>query len=585
MTQLPFEPKCIATGSGWFCAGGDNTGRFASFRLPSQGNPYQTRSVDPQVHVERLGTEIINSISIHALARGNEPNEVVAVLTNNDCSVKIYSLSRDMEMKVDDFPFPVNHASISPDGRMMMIVGDQEFVYFYELDDTTSSPKSKVTESDGGRQSQWELLWVFELHKPPRERASGYFTTAWSPSGKLCACASEHGYIVVFDVESVNRCASADQAVVAVIPSSEPCTVGGAVRCMQFAPEPWDLLLWTEHSGHFVVADLRNGLRSRQVVKLDSHGDHVTRISLTEFPRDAQDSSMDMDLEVDYRARYQLPRNSHGSSTITNDVIRPALEQQQRMVQGRTEESGTPTLEPMTDEERRILSSIRIARQREITLEEQITSQNDVIRQLTESRNESRTSSSPVVQQGNDYLTALRGALRRHDRLLSIRLPNDVGSSSSNTSATTATTTSSATTAATDSADAWRTLESAMQRTLNTDTNRYDRTTPHTETPLQMVARTRNLAEAERWLLDWRNNRTPIGTRQRRERMRETLRESGQGSSTAAASQVELGLLRGAGVGVGGIPGRRPMHGHEEMDPTAGCGTTGIAISECGRKV
>lgn len=237
-----------------------------------------------------MGREIINSISIHALPRENGPDDVVALLTNNDCSVKIYSLSHDMELKVEDFPFPMNHASISPDGKMMMIVGDKELVYFYEcVDDFNSTAKRKPT-IDGLQPSpQWDLLRVFELHKPAREQTSGYFTTAWSPSGRLCATASEHGWIVVFDTESVISCTAASNAIVAVIPSSRPGSAAGAVRCMQFAPDPWDLLLWTEHFGRFCVADLRDGLRSRQVVALDPEGQFVTKVSLTDNRVTAED--------------------------------------------------------------------------------------------------------------------------------------------------------------------------------------------------------------------------------------------------------------------------------------------------------
>lgn len=52
----------------------------------------------------------------------------------------------------------------------------------------------------------------------------------------------------------------------------------------------------------------------------------------------------------------------------------------------------------------------------------------------------------------------------------------------------------------------------------------------------------------------------------------------------ATAPEVSAGLLRRVAVGAGS--GWRMVYGGDnEDDPASGCGTTGIAVSECGRTV
>ena len=70
-----------------------------------------------RIRLEKIGTDIVNSISIHKLpADGHGQDEIVAVLTNNDKTVRVYSLTQNLELAVLDLPFAMNHATISPEG-------------------------------------------------------------------------------------------------------------------------------------------------------------------------------------------------------------------------------------------------------------------------------------------------------------------------------------------------------------------------------------------------------------------------------------------------------------------------------------
>lgn len=294
--ELPFEPRCTATAHGYFCAG-DEHGYFAFINIPDlssssagevdaplpglarrTGLDLPAHGQSLAVRVERLGIDIMNSISIHKLHRpapGIE-SDIIAVLTNNDKVVRIFSLTREVGVRLDEYDFPMNHASISPDGQRIIAVGDRQYAYFYRMRKQLHEDRPEC-QTLGYR---YEKAMTLPLHKPVRVSFSAYFTSAWSPSGKLCAVASEEGYITVFDVERLDEVESGVDPVVTVVPSSRPMTAAGAVRTMLFAPEPWDFLVWAENNGRVCVGDLRHDLVPRQVVTLDSKAADVERMQL-----------------------------------------------------------------------------------------------------------------------------------------------------------------------------------------------------------------------------------------------------------------------------------------------------------------
>lgn len=98
------------------------------------------------------------------------------------------------------------------------------------------------------------------------------FSTAFSPSGHICAVASQTGIITIFDTSLVREDMEPDEAVLEVIRSSRPCIsrdLSGAVRSMSFGPSPWDLFAWAEDRGRVCVVDLRDAFRSRQTIELE----------------------------------------------------------------------------------------------------------------------------------------------------------------------------------------------------------------------------------------------------------------------------------------------------------------------------
>jgi hypothetical protein len=143
------------------------------------------------LRIEHIGDEIVNSVSIHKLqGTGEIKDDVVAVLTNNDKTVRIFSLSQHLEMAVLDLHFQVNHATISPDGQFLIAVGDWQQAYFFERIPLDEDESKVSTSTYASGHCSWELLDIVDLHVPKSASISSYFCTAWSSSGHLCAVVS-----------------------------------------------------------------------------------------------------------------------------------------------------------------------------------------------------------------------------------------------------------------------------------------------------------------------------------------------------------------------------------------------------------
>lgn len=406
IATLPFDTRCTASGHGWLCCGGEDEGHFAAVKLT--GGSSLAADVDallpldlgnrplgrpaastPTVKLERIGEEIVNSISIHKLASAEEggEDEVVAVLTNNDKTVRVYCLTHGLEEAVLDLPFPMNHASISPDGNLMVAVGDYHQAFFFERSGSRQRTQSTKTDTAaGGGHSEWTKICVAMLHLPANSSTTGYFTTAWSPSGKLCAVGSECGYISVFDTDLLRASEFGEDAIVQVIRSTRPDTSHGpgAVRTMCFSPQPWDLLIWAEDQARVCVADLREGLLARQVLSLDPKEDSVIKIDTQLIDvEDASESSnnernreiarleSELNQEQDLINRHRRALASAANDTsaaleVVGEFMSAVL--QRRRHAGVVESDNDP--HGLTAQERSILDALRTREHRDIVQRE-----------------------------------------------------------------------------------------------------------------------------------------------------------------------------------------------------------------------
>lgn len=119
----------------------------------------------------------------------------------------------------------LNHCSLSPDGRTLLVVGD--------------TPEVSVLNVSGGMGTTMKLTTTLEA-------ADASFSTAWSADGRKFAVSSQNGEVRVWDVRSTKPLAKfvASRA-------------GASTRAVKFTPEgaPQELMAFAEGSSNFHVVD------------------------------------------------------------------------------------------------------------------------------------------------------------------------------------------------------------------------------------------------------------------------------------------------------------------------------------------
>ncbi|KAL9090515.1 MAG: hypothetical protein Q9165_005276 [Trypethelium subeluteriae] len=389
IAYLPFEARCTASGHGWLCVGGEDNGDFAAIKTGSSQsadvdtalpldfgnseNPHSSLSaIAPRVRIERIGDEIVNSVSVHRLPSlwDGASDEVVAVLTNNDKSVRIYSLTHLAETARLLLPFPVNHATISPDGQILVAVGDAPRAYFYERMKGKKGAKLKSNDGSSDLSSDWQLLREVRLHSPREATNCCYFSTAWSPSGTLCAIGSECGYINIFETALLEEMEFGEDAIVRILASSRPKPEAGpgAIRTMMFAPETWDLLIWSEDSGRVCIGDLRTGLRTKQTIHLDHQEEGLEKLEVIDADDPTHIEYSMLSQEADFIRRYRRALDADDTRAavgLANEYISASQSRRDRMRQTGLDEDYDDDPHGLTNQERAILEALRTTRQRE----------------------------------------------------------------------------------------------------------------------------------------------------------------------------------------------------------------------------
>ncbi|KYK59415.1 WD domain containing protein [Drechmeria coniospora] len=321
MKLLTFAPRCLVAENGWLCCGSE-TGEFVSIHLDegidSDEGSAQGHELDAEtrrrlgldgIHDEpllaliaqarranksliaksvKLAGDRVNCITLWFPPTGLTPapdsyTEGVAVLANNDRTVILVNL-RDFErdeksepLEVVTYPDFVNRAIISPDGRLLVAILDDPYLYVHErvkraADSSSSSRSSSSGDRDG---FSWELKQKFLLksqRKDDRSDSRGSFAACFSSSGAYLAVGTQHGTISIFDTALLVEAGT--EPLITTFLSSRPESGPGAVRDMAFCPGPFDILAWTEDRGHIGFADMRTNFAARQVVDINVEADY-----------------------------------------------------------------------------------------------------------------------------------------------------------------------------------------------------------------------------------------------------------------------------------------------------------------------
>lgn len=260
----------------------------------------------------------------------------------------------------------MNHATISPDGRFLLAVGDEPQAFFCGRTSLPSLPKD-------GEPAYARYEW-HEIAEPKLSLAhssDACFSTAFSPSGHICAVASQTGIITIFDTSMIRDDMDPDDAVLDVLKSSRPCLgrdFCGAVRSMSFGPAPWDLFAWAEDQGRVCVVDLRNAFLSRQTIELETDSPGLNRAIMSDL-EDNHSTTEQRVLEIEarfvQRHREALEAQDH-LAAVNHAANFMELAAERRRIEREAREGGTSALREelssLTESERQMLDTIRMSR-------------------------------------------------------------------------------------------------------------------------------------------------------------------------------------------------------------------------------
>ncbi|KAK3318593.1 hypothetical protein B0H66DRAFT_622659 [Apodospora peruviana] len=307
--RLPFQPRCLVAQNGWVCCGGE-TGEFTAIKVEEEEEQNSADAtlnldlddIDPSRREEetsilaswvqarteksllarskKFGKERVNCITLWfppTLVKRFQGayDQPVAVLSNNDKTVALVGLNGEQQ-PLDELCYPdcVNRAVISPDGRLLIAISDDPYLYIHERAEKSSGSSSAFRTAD---RPVYEWILCRKIHlksqrKEDRTDSRGSFAACFSSTGRYLAVGTQYGTISIFNAGAFTI--ADEDPLLTSFNSSRPYAESGAVRDMAFAPGPIDLLAWTEDRGRVGIADLRSGCLVRQILKLDKQDDY-----------------------------------------------------------------------------------------------------------------------------------------------------------------------------------------------------------------------------------------------------------------------------------------------------------------------
>jgi hypothetical protein len=372
---------------------------------------------------KKFGKERVNCITLwfpptHQDAFQGAYKEPVAVLANNDKSVAIVSLQTQELLIEIEYPDCVNRAVCSPDGRLLIAISDDPYLYIYEqvclnrhLKDSHGAAYEPVY-----RWTQRNKIHLVSQRKEDRSDNRGSFAACFSSTGRYLAIGTQYGAISIFDTTTIT-----DPGVISLITSftsSRPNNTLGAIRAMEFAPGPVDLLAWTEDRGRVGIADMRNGCISRQMIYLDKDDDYH-HISPTD--------------RAFIDPRLLESRRTERSTTARID---PTSNADLAEISRQQAAGGDTDLErlnqPLTPEETRVLEALQEhSRRRDERRSQRLLASASPHRPTTTADLARAEGNAAVSQAVNDVLGTIRDIRAQRERLAELRAASQDPSSSS----------------------------------------------------------------------------------------------------------------------------------------------------------
>ncbi|KAI8723446.1 DUF2415 domain-containing protein [Fusarium sp. LHS14.1] len=335
---LTFAPRCLVAKKGWLCCGSEN-GDFVAMQLDDDNdddNQNSSLELDAETR-QSLGLDSTREGSLFSLiSRARRSNksliaksmklakdrvncvtlwfppttlaahdraytEPVAILANNDRTVILVSLHDfDQKEKIEPldvitYPDFVNRALISPDGRLLIAILDDPYLYVHQR--VRKPSESRLRQSTGYQWEQTQRILLKSQRKDDKTDSRGSFAACFSESGAYLAVGTQHGTISIFNAALLSN-PNADPLITS-FQSSRPHSGPGAVRDMSFCPGPYGILAWTEDRGHVGIVDMRSNFKVRQIVNIEEQGfEHINILDrntidprLLENRRDRRDNT------------------------------------------------------------------------------------------------------------------------------------------------------------------------------------------------------------------------------------------------------------------------------------------------------
>ena len=284
----------------------------------------------------------------------------IDVVRNNDQTVRIFSLSQFKSLASLHYPTRMNHAAMTPDGSTLLAVGDKPQAFFHRrlCFDSVSTTGGKTFATYG-----WQPYAEPRLLQTPSDDAC--FSASFSPTGHVCAVASQGGVVTVFDTQGITADMEPGDAVICTFKTSRSSAWRGscgAVRSLDFSPGPWDLLVWAEDRGQVSVIDLRDPPISKQTLTLTTVESEVSIADLEELSYTVEQRQTEIERRFLDSHRAALEAQDHlAAVTNTADYLSYAEARNRRALdesQSRREDLS----QALTESEQRMLDSIGLRR-------------------------------------------------------------------------------------------------------------------------------------------------------------------------------------------------------------------------------
>ncbi|KAM6533708.1 hypothetical protein FALCPG4_006670 [Fusarium falciforme] len=372
---LTFAPRCLVAEKGWLCCGSEN-GDFVAMRLDDgndDDNQGSSLDLDPETRLSlgldstregslfslisrarrsnksliaksmKLAKDRVNCVTLwfpptSLAAHERAYTEPVAILANNDRTVILVSL-RDFDQKekiepldVITYPDFVNRALISPDGRLLIAILDDPYLYVHQRVRKPSESSSRSRESTGYQWEQTQRILLKSQRKDDKTDSRGSFAACFSESGAYLAVGTQHGTISIFNAALLSN-PDADPLITS-FQSSRPHSGPGAVRDMAFCPGPYGILAWTEDRGHVGIADMRSNFTVRQIVDIEEPGfEHINILDrntidprLLENRRDRRDNTTSPGGNESSRRRLEMLDTLNSPLTANETLVLEAMQ-------------------------------------------------------------------------------------------------------------------------------------------------------------------------------------------------------------------------------------------------------------------